>query len=104
MHIPWHYIWGAGLVGVGVYWIVKRNVPVRIAGYPSSFYAKGRGALLLGIVAIIIGLILALDLPEQLRIDQCLDRGGRYDYERDVCLDSRGEPSLRRGNSSMEQR
>ena len=91
MDVPWQQIWGIGVIGVGIYWIVRRNVPVGIEGYPSSFYVKGKGAILLGVVAILIGLILAIDLPKQIRIDNCLDSGGRFDYERDVCIDANDE-------------
>ena len=89
--IPWQQIGGIGVICVGIYWIVRRNVPVGIEGYPSSFYVKGKGAVLLGIVAILVGLIVAMDVPKQWRIDRCLDSGGRYDYERDVCIHDQGE-------------
>jgi hypothetical protein len=85
VEIPWQQIGGIGLIGVGIYWIIRRNEPVGIVGYPSSFYVKGKTAIFLGVVAIIIGLIVAMDLPKQLWIDKCLDSGGRYDYGRDVC-------------------
>jgi hypothetical protein len=88
---PWLLIWSIGLICLGIYWIVKRNAPVGIAGYPPSFYPRGKAAVLLGIVAIVVGLILAMDLPGQLRIDKCLDRGGRYDYQNDVCIDKEVE-------------
>jgi hypothetical protein len=91
VEIPWPQIWGIGAIGVGIYWIIRRNVPVGIEGYPSSFYVKGKGAIFMGVVAIIIGLIVAIDLPKQLWIDKCLDSGGRYDYESEVCNEGESE-------------
>ena len=85
MDIGWSQIWGTGVIAVGIYWIIRSNVPVGIEGRPPAFHAKGKWAVLLGIVAIVIGSIVALELPKQLKIDACLDSGGRYDYEQNGC-------------------
>jgi len=40
------------------------------------------------LVAFCIGvalLVIALDVPDQIDIDRCLDAGGRYNYETDAC-------------------
>jgi hypothetical protein len=55
-------------------------------------------------VAIVIGLILAFDLPKRIRIDKCLDRGGRYDCEHDVCIDADGERPSIKDDAGREQR
>jgi hypothetical protein len=85
MEIAWPQIWGIIAIGVGIYWIINRDVPVGIEGSPPSFHARGKWAVLLGIVAIIIGLIVALEIPKQIKIDKCLDNGGKYDYENNKC-------------------
>jgi len=59
MNIEWNLIWGIGAVFIGVYWVIKRSVPVGIEGRKSSYIAKGKYAVLLGITAIIIGLYVA---------------------------------------------
>ena len=86
MAIAWPQIWGIIAIGVGIYWIIKREVPIGIEGRPPSYHARGKWAVLLGISAIIIGLIVALEIPKQIKIDKCLDNGGRYDYENDKCV------------------
>jgi hypothetical protein len=62
MKIGWNQFWGLGLVAVGVYWLIRRHVPVGIEGRLASFHAKGKWAVLLGIAAIIFGLVLALEI------------------------------------------
>lgn len=85
MDIAWSQVLGNGVIAVGIYWIIKKDIPVGIEGSPASFHAKGKWAVLLGVVAVVIGLVVALELPEQLKIDTCLDNGGRYDYEQNSC-------------------
>lgn len=93
MDIPWAQIWGMGAIVVGIYWILKSEVPVGIKGQPHSFYARGKWAVVLGVVAIIIGLVVSFELPKQVNIDKCLDNGGSYDYERDECIPDKGNKS-----------
>jgi len=86
MSIGWQQIWGFGLAVIGVYYIVKRDVPVGIEGQPPSFHAKGWLAVALGVIGIVVGLVVAFDVPRHLRIDSCLDNGGRFDAETDECI------------------
>jgi len=59
MNIEWNLIWGIGAILIGLYWVVKRSVPVGIEGRKPSYIAKGKYAVVLGITAIIIGLYVA---------------------------------------------
>ena len=85
MNIEWNLVWGVGVILVGVYWVIKRSVPVGIEGRDPSFIAKGKWAVLLGIIAIILGLFVAIDIPKQIKIDKCLDNGGSFNYETNSC-------------------
>lgn len=58
----WDQIFGIGLVVVGLAWIVKKSVPVGIEGRKPSFTLKGRSALLLGIIVLIVGLFIFFDV------------------------------------------
>jgi hypothetical protein len=62
MKIGWNQVWGVGLVAVGVCWLIRLNVPVGIEGRPASFHAKRKWAALLGIAAIVFGLVVALEI------------------------------------------
>ncbi len=46
--------------------------------------AKRKWAIFIGILIIIFGLALIFDLPKQLKIDRCLDSGGKFNYELNV--------------------
>ena len=92
MTSAWRLLFGFAIAVVGVVWIVKRHVPVGIEGRPPSFHARGRWAVALGVVAVTLGLVIAFDLPRQLKIDACLDEGGRFDYEKDRCDSPRNKP------------
>lgn len=89
MQFGWEQIWSGGLIAVGVYWIIKRNVAVGIEGRAPSFYVKGKGAVLLGIAAILVGSVVMFEVPKHLKIDKCLDSGGRYNYEKNSCEHSK---------------
>jgi hypothetical protein len=45
-----------------VYWLAKRHVPIGIEGRPPSFHARGKWAVILGIAAIVLGLVVALEI------------------------------------------
>ncbi len=59
MNIEWNLIWGISVIAIGVYWAIKRSVPVGIEGRKPSYIAKGKYAVILGIAAIILGLYVA---------------------------------------------
>ncbi len=96
MQFGWNQLWGALAMLVGVYWILKRKVPVGIEGRPPSFHVAGKWAVLLGIVAIVIGLVVALEIPRHVEIDRCLDGGGRFNYEKSLCERSETKSHLLR--------
>lgn len=85
MNFGWNQIWGFGVVIVGIVWILKKDIPVGIQGKAPSFYVKGKIAVALGILTIILGLTVALEVPKQIEIDRCLDSGGMYDYNKSKC-------------------
>ena len=64
MDIGWHQFWGLAVIAVGIYWIVRRGVPVGIEGRPPVFHARGRWAVVLGMAAIVVGAIVALGFPK----------------------------------------
>lgn len=92
MSTGWQLIFGLGLIAVGVVWIFKREVPIGIEGRAPSFHARGIWAICLGVAAIVLGLIVTFDVPRNLEVDSCLDGGGSFDYENDVCSSSRSVP------------
>jgi hypothetical protein len=86
MHFGWNQIWGFGIVIVGIVWILKKGIPVGIEGKSPSLYVKGKFAVALGILTIMLGLTVALEVPKQIQIDRCLDSGGTYDYDMSTCM------------------
>lgn len=91
MSTDWRLFFGLSIAVVGVVWIVRRHVPIGIEGRPPSFHARGRWAVALGILAMALGLIIALNIPRQLEVDACLDQGGRFDYEKGECDSPRSD-------------
>ncbi len=85
MNIELDIVWGVGAILMGIYWIIKRSVPVGIEGKEPSFIAKGKWAVLLGIFAIFLGLFVVIDAPKQQKVDECLDNGGSFNYETITC-------------------
>ena len=85
MNFEWNVLFGLIAISTGIYWIIKRSVPVGIEGKKPSFYAKGGWAIFLGIVAIIIGIFFVTNMPKQISIDRCLDNGGSFNYEINIC-------------------
>lgn len=85
MNFEWPQVAGLILVLVGLHWVVKRNIPVGLEGRPPFFYLVGKWAVLAGLVAIVVGLVMVFELPKQVAVDKCLDAGGRYDYEQGRC-------------------
>jgi hypothetical protein len=62
MDIGWHHVWGLGAIALGIYWIVRRDVPVGVEGRSPAFHARGRWAVVLGAGAILVGLLMALQI------------------------------------------
>jgi hypothetical protein len=90
MNIGWQQFFGFGIAAVGAYWIIKRHVPIGIEGQPPSFHARGWLSVTLGVVGIVIGLVVAFDVPKQIKIDSCLDHGGSVDAQTGQCIFDRG--------------
>ena len=61
MSVGWQQVFGLGIAAAGVYWIVKRHVPVGIEGRPPSFHARGWLAVTIGVACVVVGLMVALD-------------------------------------------
>jgi hypothetical protein len=101
MQFRWNQIWGMSAIVVGIICIVKRNVPIGFESRPPSFYAKGKWAILLGVLIIILGLFIGLEIPKQMKIDRCLDSGGRYDYKADKCIEGNSTNSGTGQNSEI---
>ena len=85
MDFGWNQIWGFGVVIVGIVCIFKKNIPVGIEGKAPSFLIKGKIAIALGILTIMLGLTVALEVPKHIEIDRCLDSGGMYNYNKSKC-------------------
>lgn len=71
MNFGWNQIWGFGVVIVGIVWILKKDIPVGIEGKGPSFYVKGKFAVGLGILTIMLGLAVAFEVPKQINILNC---------------------------------
>jgi hypothetical protein len=59
-------------------------------------------AVILGIAAILIGLVVTFDVPRHLQVDSCLDGGGSFDYEKNVCDFSVSHPIRTQGLLTSE--
>lgn len=92
MSAGWRLVFGLGLIAVGMVWIFKREIPIGIEGRPPSFHARGVWAISFGILVIVLGLVVAFDVPQRLRVDSCLDRGGSFNYDKNACDSSRDAP------------
>jgi hypothetical protein len=86
MQFGWNQIWGIGVILVGIYWIINENIPVGIEGRPPEYFVRGKWKIILGILAILLGLFIALEIPKQIAIDRCLDSGGSFDYQTNQCI------------------
>lgn len=54
--MPWvAYIAGMGVIAAGIYWIITRRVGIGIEGRPPAFFVRGNAAVLLGVIAVLIG-------------------------------------------------
>lgn len=82
----WHQIWGLGVAIFGVYYAYRRDISVRIEGGATLFQLKGNVASLFGILIVLLGIAVALNLTQMIKVDKCLDNGGRFDYEKETCI------------------
>lgn len=57
----WPYVWSLGLIIIGIYIITKRKIEVGILGRPPVFYLKGRSAIIIGLLAVLVGLFVLLN-------------------------------------------
>lgn len=89
----WPQIWGVTIIIVGIYYILKQDIPAGWEGQPAAFHIRGKYAVIVGVIAILIGLTAALEIPKFLRVDACLDSGDKYDYEKDACVSARAVPA-----------
>lgn len=86
MEFGWNQVWGIGVIIVGIYWIIKMNIPVGIEGRPPKYFVRGKWAIVLSVLTILLGLFVALEIPKQIQVDRCLDSGGSFDYKKNECV------------------
>ena len=82
----WHQVWGFGVAIFGVYHACRRDISVRREGGATLFHLKGNAASLFGILIALLGIAVALNLTQMIRVDKCLDNGGRFDYKKETCI------------------
>ena len=85
MSLEWPQIWGFGVALFGVFFLIRRKIDIGIRGRPASFTVTGKWAIFLGFLIISLGLFVGLEIPKQLKIDRCLDGGGKFNYETKLC-------------------
>jgi len=56
----WSYVWSLGLIIIGVYVVSKRKLGVGILGRPASLCLRGPYAIIVGVLAITLGLFILL--------------------------------------------
>ena len=61
---------------------------------------KGQLAISMGVLAIMLGIALALEISHRIEVDSCLDSGGMYGFEKTTCISKQNyknaEKSLQR--------
>lgn len=82
----WHQIWGLCILIFGVYFAFRKDIPVRIKGGETLFHLKGNRASLVGILIALLGIAVAVNLTQMVKVDKCLNNGGRFDYEKETCI------------------
>ncbi|MEZ0233238.1 MAG: hypothetical protein ACAH12_10395 [Methylophilaceae bacterium] len=85
MLFEWPQIWGFGLAFVGLVFLLRRKIDVGIQGRPTSYVVTGKWAIILSLLTIVLGLFVGFQVPKQLKIDSCLDNGGKYNYQKSLC-------------------
>ena len=85
MSLEWPQIWGFGVALFGVFFLIRRKIDIGLRGRPASFTVTGKWAIFLSFLIISLGLFVGLEMPKQLKIDRCLDGGGKFNYETKLC-------------------
>lgn len=85
MSLEWLQIWGFGVAIFGVFFLFRRKIDIGIRGRPASYTVTGKCAIFLSLLIISLGLFVGLEIPKQLKIDRCLDGGGKFNYETKMC-------------------
>ncbi|MEO6118638.1 MAG: hypothetical protein ABIP37_06165 [Methylotenera sp.] len=85
MSFEWPQIWGFSFAFVGLVLLFRRKVDVGIQGRPASFVITGKWAIILSLLIIALGLFVGFQVPKHLKIDSCLDGGGKYNYQTNLC-------------------
>jgi len=85
MSLEWPQIWGFGFALFGVLFLIRRKIDIGIRRRPASFTVTGKWAIFLSFLIISLGLFVGLEMPKQLKIDRCLDGGGKFNYETKLC-------------------
>ncbi len=86
MKIVWQQVRGVGAVLMFPFWMARRLAPFDFRSFLLSRRTTRNGAVLICLLALSAGYLIALDIPRQVEIDQCLDHGGAYNYQTGDCL------------------
>ncbi len=62
MHFGWQQIWGGVAIAIGILWIARKIVPISFEGQEPFTHATGKFATILGLLAIILGVLVALEV------------------------------------------
>ena len=85
MSFEWSQLWGFSFAFIGLVLLFKRKVDIGIQGRPATFVVTGKWAVILSLLIIILGLFVGFQVPKHLKIDSCLDSGGKYNYQTNLC-------------------
>ena len=85
MSLEWPQIWGFTVTLFGVFFLLRQKIDIGIRGRPASFVVVGKWATFLSICIICLGLFVGFQIPKQLKIDKCLDNGGKFNYQTNLC-------------------
>ena len=55
---------GLATIVCGIYWMVRKSIPVGIEGQPPSFYLRGRWAVAAGIAMVCLGAFIVRYAPQ----------------------------------------
>ena len=80
----WFELWGIFLMFLGTYVFIKRKVGVGYEFEKPKSYVRGKAAVLIGVIILIIGIWILANSTE-LRTNQCLEKGLEYSHESGQC-------------------